>query len=237
MAETELIYGRNPVVEVAKFRRVHRLWLTESTYQKLKGRLKVERSRLYIVSKGEISAIAGRPDHQGAVAEVERFSTTPLDSLLTLRSGIVLALDGITDPRNLGAIIRSAVLLGAAGITIPEKGSSDITPVVCHASAGGTEHIAIAKVESILHTINLFKSRGFTTACAELPGPDTVSISEFEPPEKIILTMGSEEGLRARVRAGSDVVLSIPQRTDFDSFNVSVAASILLWELTKKRPA
>lgn len=232
MEDTELIYGKNPVLEVIKFRRLHKLWLTENAFQKMRPR--VNRALLQMVSKSELTHIAGRPDHQGAVALVDKYRLVSSESLFSLQSGVVLALDGITDPRNLGAIIRSAVLLGAKGIIIPEKGSSEITPVVCHASAGGTERIAVASVESILHAINVFKSHGFISACAELPGEGSVFIDDFEPPEKLLLTMGSEEGLRKRVRLASDYILSIPQCTDFDSFNVSVAASIMLWEFYKK---
>jgi len=237
--ETEIIYGKNPVIEAIKSRRIHRIWIIESTYKRLREQLHVDRALISVVSKAEVSKIAERPDHQGIIAKVDKFVFSPIDALLSARSGVVLALDGITDPRNLGAIVRSAVILGAVGIVIPSKNSSDITPVVCHASAGGTEHIAIAKVDSILHTINLFKERGFAIACADLPSDGVISIDEFDPPNKLALVMGSEEGLRKRVRAASDFVLTIPQSSDFDSFNVSVAAGIILWELSskKKRPA
>ncbi|MCK5833937.1 23S rRNA (guanosine(2251)-2'-O)-methyltransferase RlmB [bacterium] len=235
MNETELIYGKNAVIEVANFRRIHRVWATKATYKKIRNYLSIDRTSLSIVSKAEINDISGRTDHQGIVASADKYSFVGIDSLFYLSSGIILALDGITDPRNLGAIIRSSVLFGVDGIIIPRKNSSDITPVVCKASAGGTEHIAIARVESLMHTLNLFRERSFQIICADMPSEDSASIASFLPSNKLLVVMGSEDGLRKKVRTYSDIVVSIPQSSDFDSFNVSVAASIILWELTQKK--
>ena len=234
MQETEIIYGRKPVIEVARKRPVHRIWLTESAASKMRKDLQIGKGLTSIVSKGEIARITGRSDHQGAAAEVERYRYADFGALSGLLSGIIVAADGITDPRNLGAVIRSAVLLGVEGIIIPERYSASITPVVCHASAGGTEHIAISRVPSILHSIGLLRKSGFVAACADLPSEATIDITRYSPPEKLLLVMGAEEGLRRRVRAACDVALSIPQRSTFDSFNVSVAASIILWEMTRE---
>jgi 23S rRNA (guanosine2251-2'-O)-methyltransferase len=169
------------------------------------------------------------------VAETEPFPYSKFDSIIEIEKGIIVVADGITDPRNLGAMIRSAVLLGANGIIIPGKYSSGITPVVCHTSAGATEKIAISKVESLSHSLRILQSKGFIILGAEEPSPETVSIVEFCPGKKTALVLGSEgKGLSKKVREICDMLVSIPQKSNFDSFNVSVAAAILLWELSKK---
>jgi 23S rRNA (guanosine2251-2'-O)-methyltransferase len=235
MNDYEIIYGRKPVIEVARSRPIHRIWLTELAAKDMRQDIHVDRKSISIVSKGEISQITARSDHQGAAAEVDRFRYSDFEAVSKIVSGIILAADGITDPRNLGAVIRSATLLGVKGIIIPEKYSASITPVVCHASAGGTEHIAITRVPSLLHSIGLLGRSGFTIACADLPSESTVEITRFSTPEKLLLVLGSEKGLRRRVRDACDVALTIPQKSAFDSFNVSVAASIILWELTREQ--
>jgi len=235
MTEKEIIYGRNPVVEVIRgSRHIYRLWLTKQTAKALGADIRKADIRPKIVSRGEIGSITGRRDHQSAAVETDAFEYTPIDLLRELRSGLILAADGITDPRNLGATIRSAVLLGAAGIIIPEKGSALITPVVCHTSAGATEHIAIAYVPNLAHELEILKARGFEIAGAVVPGPNTTLISDYDPPEKIVLVIGGEgAGISGRILSKCDIRLSIPQRAVFDSFNVSVAASIILYELLK----
>jgi len=237
MDETEIIYGRNPVVEVANgTRKTKKIWLTDKTAKSIGYLLRTNSKIIEIVSKERIARITGRGDHQGAAAEVELFHYSPFKAITELIAGVVLAADRITDPRNLGAIIRSAAILGAKGIIIPKKNSALITPVVCHTSAGATERIAICCANSLAHSLNILKGKGFTIVGAEVPGPKTISITDFNGKrDKLVLVLGAEGfGLRGKIRALCDHQISIPQKTDFDSLNVSVAASILLWELLKK---
>mgnify|MGYP000150213583 CR=1 FL=1 len=235
MLETEILYGRNPVVEAASAgRKIHRIWLTDKTAKALKKSLSNHLDLVEIVTKEEIGKITGKRDHQGAAAETEPFVYADFEAISAIARGVVIAEEGVTDPRNLGAIIRSAVLLGAKGVIIPSKNSAQITPVVCHTSAGATEHIAIAKTESLPHSLKLLKSKGFTIAGATVPNEKSTAINEYIPPEKTVLILGSEwKGLSRKIESICDILLCIPQKTDFDSFNVSVAASILLWELIR----
>ena len=159
-----------------------------------------------------------------------------IKALRELKSGIIIAADGITDPRNLGAIIRSAVLLGAKGIIIPKKGAVGVNPVVTHASAGATEYIAISQVKNLAHELSILSDRGFTVATAVMPDEDSIDIRDFTAREKLVLVLGDEGyGVSGKVMSKCDVKLSIPQRTNFDSYNVSVAASIILYELLREK--
>lgn len=237
MTENEIIYGRNPVLEVALGKReVFIIWLTKETNKAIGQELRRAGYRPRIVSKGEIGQITGRRDNQGAAAEVAPFEYAKIEALRKIPDGIIIACDGITDQRNLGAVMRSAVLLGARGVILPERGSAEVNSVVTHTSAGATEHIAIAKTENLAHELGILKQMDFGVAGAVMPDETTVDIREYSAPTKLCLVIGDEgEGISGKILSKCDVRLSIPQTPRFDSFNVSVAASIILYELRREK--
>lgn len=237
MDNTEIIYGRNPVIEVARGRRdVYEILLMDSTNKAIGHDLRKLGYSPKVVSRGKIGNMTKRSDHQGAAAIVSPFEYSEIDALREIKSGIIIAADGITDERNLGAVIRSAVLLGAGGVIIPVKGSASVSPVVTHTSAGATEHIAISKVKSLPHELSILKERGFQIAAAVMPDEGTVDIRKFQTPDKTVLVIGDEGyGISGKVMSKCEVKLSIPQRSSFDSYNVSVATSIILYELLRDR--
>ena len=134
------IYGRNPVREAERGRRrVHRIWTSEDT------------------EPAELTRLAGSPDHQGIVAEVDPYPYADPASLLREPDALVVALDQIQDPRNLGAICRSAEAAGAAGVIICERRAAGITAAACKASAGAVEHLPIAHVRNLTDWIGTAK--------------------------------------------------------------------------------
>src|SRR5690349_5062056 len=139
----QFIYGRNPVAEAEKGRRrVHRVW------------------RAPEVSAEELERLCGSPDHQGVVAEVDPYPYG--DPVGMLREGALLvALDQVQDPRNLGAVCRSAEFAGAAGVVVPERRSASVTPVVCKTSAGAVEHLEVAHVRNLADWLVEAKEAGF----------------------------------------------------------------------------
>ncbi|HDR90737.1 MAG TPA: 23S rRNA (guanosine(2251)-2'-O)-methyltransferase RlmB [candidate division Zixibacteria bacterium] len=237
MTEREMIYGRNPLLEVVCGKReVFEIWLTKETNKAIGKEIRQAGYKPRIVSKGEIGQITGRRDNQGAAAEVAPFEYAKIEALRKIPEGVIIACDGITDQRNLGAVIRSAVLLGARGIIIPERGSAEVNAVVTHTSAGATEHIAIAKTENLPHELGILKQMEFAVVGAVMPDEETLDIRDYETPSKLCLVIGDEgEGISGKVLSKCDVRLSIPQTPRFDSFNVSVAASIILYELRRKQ--
>ena len=128
----DVVYGRNPVREAQRGRRhVHRVWTAEDT------------------DAAELTRLAGSPDHQGVVAEVDPYPYADPTSLLRRPDALVVALDQVQDPRNLGAICRSAEAAGAAGVVIPERRAASVTAAACKASAGAVEHLAVARVRNL----------------------------------------------------------------------------------------
>src|ERR1700742_2748153 len=132
MAASQTIYGKQPVAEAERGRRrVHRVWRAPET------------------SPEELERLCGSPDHQGVVAEVDPYPYGDPVGMLRKQGSLLVALDQVQDPRNLGAVCRSAEFAGAAGVVIPERRSAEVSAVVCKASAGAVEHLEIARVRNL----------------------------------------------------------------------------------------
>jgi 23S rRNA (guanosine2251-2'-O)-methyltransferase len=217
--EGDVVYGRRPVAEAKRGRRqVRRVWTTED------------------VTASELNRLAGSPDHQGIVAEVDPYPYADAGSLLGRDGALVLALDQVQDPRNLGAICRSAEAAGASGVVIPSRRSAAITPVACKASAGAVEHVAVARVTNLANWLAQAKEAGAWIYGAEAgaEAPHT----QADLTGKVVLVLGGEgKGLRRRVAESCDLLVSIPVRGRVASLNVSAAAAVLLFEALRQRGA
>lgn len=213
----ELIYGRRPVAEAERGpRRVHRIWRTPDTPSEA------------------LTEMVGSPDHQGVVAEVDPYRYTDGSGLLARPGSLIMVLDQVQDPRNLGAVCRSAEVAGAAGVVIPERRAAAVTAVVCKASAGAVEHLDIARVRNIADWLAGARDSGFWIWGAA--GEADAAPWEVDLTGSTVLVMGTEEkGLRPRVAAACDGLVAIPQPGKIDSLNVSAAASVLLFESLRQR--
>jgi 23S rRNA (guanosine2251-2'-O)-methyltransferase len=182
----------------------------------------------------EIERRCGSADHQGICAEVSEYRYADADELLAREDALIVALDEIQDPQNLGAICRTAECAGATGVVIPERRSAEVTPAVCKASAGAVEHLAIARVRNLADFI-LRASR----AGAWSYGADGDARADYAQPDyrgKVVLVMGSEgSGLRPRVARSCDELIALPLRGRIESLNVSAAAAAVLYEITRQR--
>jgi 23S rRNA (guanosine2251-2'-O)-methyltransferase len=214
---TELIYGRRPVAEARRGRRrVRRVWTSDDT------------------EPAELARLAGSPDHQGVVAEVDPYPYADVDSLLDAEQALVVALDQIQDPQNLGAICRSAEAAGAAGVVIPERRSASVSAAVCKASAGAVEHLAVARVRNLADWLVGARERGAWTFGADSAAE--IDYASADLTGKAVLVLGSEgSGLRPRVAGACDALVSIPLHGRVGSLNVSAAAAILLFEAARQR--
>jgi len=217
LTASERIYGRRAVAEAERGRRrVHQIWRAPET------------------DAIELEHLCGSDEHQGVVAEVDPYPYADPSALIKDESALVVALDQITDPQNLGAICRSAEVAGASGVVIPERRAAMITPAVCKASAGAVEHLRVAHVRNLADWIDQAKQDGAWVYGAAAGEPQNHTGVDWTG--KAVLVMGSEgNGLRPRVAASCDALVSIPMAGRVASLNASVAAGVILFEAVRQR--
>lgn len=224
-----VIYGRNPVREALRGpRTVRSIWATRKAAEE--SWLAEAPVRVGIVEAEEIERRSGSPDHQGICAEVSEFVYAEAQALLAPGGGLVVALDQIQDPQNLGAICRTAECAGAAGVVIPERRAAEVTAAVAKASAGAIEHLPVARVRNLADFLEEAKREGrWCYGAAAGAGPACEGLAY---PPAAVLVLGAEgRGLRPRVAAACDVLVSIPLRGKIGSLNVSAAAAILIYAM------
>jgi 23S rRNA (guanosine2251-2'-O)-methyltransferase len=215
---SQVIYGKQPVAEAERGRRrqVLRVWRAPET------------------SAEELERLCGSPDHQGVVAEVEPYPYAGAAELLKSENALLIALDQVQDPRNLGAVARSAEAAGAAGLVVPERRSAAITAVACKASAGAVEHLPIAHVRNLADWLVEAKEAGFWIWGADAEAKKAPWDVDLSGPTVLVLG-GEGKGLRPRVASACDGLIALPQRGKIDSLNVSAAAAALLFEAIRQR--
>jgi 23S rRNA (guanosine2251-2'-O)-methyltransferase len=186
-----------------------------------------------------VAELAGDVVHQGMVAITGEFRYVDLGDILEAASRaneapLVVLLDGITDPHNLGAIIRSAEVLGAHGVVIPEHRAAPVTPAAVKASAGATERMRIAKVLNLLRAIDALRAKGLRVLGAGAGQGDRLDLADLKGPTGLVV--GAEgKGMREAVARRCDGLFHIPQRGAVSSLNASVAAAIALYEAARQR--
>ncbi|MBO4367813.1 MAG: 23S rRNA (guanosine(2251)-2'-O)-methyltransferase RlmB [Clostridia bacterium] len=180
------------------------------------------------------------PNHQGMVAYASAGEYAELADLLEIpeergEEPFFVALDGVTDPHNLGAILRSAAAAGAHGVIVPERRAAGLVPAAVKASAGALEHIAVVKVGNLRQALDTLKERGIWLVAAASDGENVYGT---DLTGSICLVIGSEgDGIGPLVRSTCDRVVSLPMENGMESLNASVAAGILLYEIRRARGA
>jgi 23S rRNA (guanosine2251-2'-O)-methyltransferase len=222
-----IVYGRNPVREAIRGPRpVHRVWATKNAAREPW----LANAGLPVVVSGaeEIEHRCASPDHQGICADVGPFRYASAEALLTAERPLIVVLDQIQDPQNLGAICRSAECAGATGVVIPERRSAEVTPAVCKSSAGAVEHLPIAQVRNVADFLAEAKRAGIWCYGADGGASLAYDAVDFGGPVAIVL--GSEgRGLRPRVASACDALVAIPLRGRIESLSVGAAAAVLLY--------
>ena len=229
----DLVYGRNAVRELYRGpRRVVETWVTERASSQIPWldsgpRPQVKQERV-------LSEEAGTRDHQGVVAWCEPFRYADAYDLAKQDAPLLVCLDQVTDPRNLGAVVRSAEGVGATGVVVPAHGSVRVTPAVCRASAGAVEHVPVAVVPNLARYLADVKSKDLWAYAADSEG--AVSMWDADLTGGVALVFGAEgKGVRPLVRRTCDATVSIPLGGKVGSLNVSVAAAVLLFEARRQR--
>lgn len=190
---------------------------------------------LRVVGPERLDAMARTEVHQGVVANAAPLEPTDLDGLLGAPDAFLVALDGITDPRNLGAVLRSAETAGATGAILPRHRSARITPVVAKSAAGAIEHLPIALVGGIPAALDRAARSGVWTVGLDEDGPMTVHDLELAT-QPLVLVLGAEgRGLARLTRERCDVVVRIPVHGSVASLNVAAAAAVACHEVARRR--
>jgi len=217
MADSQIIYGRRPVEEAERGKRgVQRVWRAPET------------------ADAELERLCGSPDHQGVVAEVDSYPYADPNALLRRPDALIVALDQVQDPRNLGAICRSAEFAGAAGVVIPERRSAEVTAVVCKASAGAVEHLDVARVRNLSDWLAEAKQAGFWIWGADAEAAQAPWTADLAG--STVLVLGGEgKGIRPRVASACDGLVALPRLGAVESLNVSAAATALLFDAVRQR--
>ena len=224
-----IVYGRNPVREAIRGPRpVARVWATRNAAREPWLRDPV------VVASEEIERLCGSSAHQGVCADVGPFRYATAEQLLTVPEPLIVALDQVQDPQNLGAICRTAECAGATGVVLPERRSAEVTPAVCKASAGAVEHIPIAVVRNLTDFMVQAKAAGLW--CYGADASADVGYGSVDWSGGVVLALGSEgRGLRPRVARACDALVSIPLRGRIESLSVASAAAVLLYAAAAER--
>jgi len=230
-----IVYGRNPVREALRGRRAHSIsevWATASAAREpwLDG------VKAKVCTAEEIERHCGSSAHQGVCAVAGGYPYVGSNELLAVDSPLIVALDQVQDPQNLGSICRTAECSGATGVVIPERRSAEVTPAVCKASAGAVEHIRIARVRNIADFLGDARDAGCWSYGASAPTSSTVGYAQPDYSGGVVLVLGSEgSGLRPRVADACDQLVSLPLHGQMESLGVAAAAAALLYGILHDR--
>jgi 23S rRNA (guanosine2251-2'-O)-methyltransferase len=227
-----ILYGRNPIREALRAGRrpVHRVWATRGAA----AEPWLREVDVLEASAEQIAARAGSEAHQGLCAEVDEYPYADDADLLDRSDPLIVVLDELQDPQNLGAICRTAECVGADGVVIPERRSAEVTPAVCKASAGAVEHLAIARVRNVADFLGAAKDAGCW--CYGAAADDGSPYLEPDYSGGCVLVIGAEgRGLRPRVAAACDQLVALPMRGRVQSLNASAAAAALLYGILQRR--
>ncbi|HEX4992996.1 MAG TPA: 23S rRNA (guanosine(2251)-2'-O)-methyltransferase RlmB [Rubrobacteraceae bacterium] len=230
----ETIYGVRPVIEALRGGRRKVLEVLDAT-----GNAQVAQAAkaagvfVQKVSQQRVAELATGAVHQGIVARVSPYPYVELEDLLSTPVPLVVVLDGVTDPHNLGAVLRVADAAGASGVVIPKDRAAGVTAAAVKASAGASEHVPVARVTNLRRAVDQMQRAGLWVYAAEVGGTEYGDLDLTGP---IGLVLGSEgRGVRRLVREGCDGAISIPMLGAVGSLNVSVAAAVLLYEARRQR--
>lgn len=236
------IYGINPVLEAidasVEIDAVYlAVGLRAATRSRVEQAARRRKLRVFSAPRRELDSMAGGGMHQGVVAVCERLHYVDLDFLMQIEKkprSVIVCLDGVQDPRNLGALARSALAFGAVGMVIPTRRSASLSPGAMKASAGALAHLPVARVTNLAVALDKMKKNGFWVAGAVVSdsGANVAQApADCDPGEKLALVLGGEgTGLRRGVEGLLDFRVRIPISGEMESLNVSVAGAILLYE-------
>ena len=235
--DTNFIYGKNPVIEAINAKKAIRVFLVSNfSDQKILSLIKNNKVPVNYIAPNEMDKMANNGVHQGIGAELKPYQTVSLEEIIYKAKKkdkkIIVMLDGIEDPHNLGAILRSADVFEASGIILPKHNSVSLNATVAKTSAGAINYVPVAIVNNLNQAIATLKQEGYWIVSTD--GSATISYSSIKYDFPVVVVIGSEgKGVSSLVLKNSDYIVKIPQFGHVNSLNASVAAGILLAEVHK----
>lgn len=238
----DLIYGRNPVMEVLKSgREIEKILLqkgAEGSVKKIEGMAKERKIPIQYLEKVALDRLAGTGSHQGVAVSVSAHAYCDTATLLTAaaekgEAPFLILLDGLEDPHNLGAILRTADGAGAHGVIVGKHRAVGLTGTVAKASAGAIEYVPVARAANLVKEIEELKKAGLWICGCDMDG-ETYWEKDLTGP--IALVVGGEgQGISRLVREHCDFTVSIPMEGEINSLNASNAAAVLMYEVNRQR--
>jgi 23S rRNA (guanosine2251-2'-O)-methyltransferase len=230
----ETVYGIRPVVEALRSARREVFEVIDAVGdEEVANAAGARNVNVKRASRQQVEELARGGVHQGVAARVEPYPYSGLEEMLSTPEPLILVLDGVTDPRNLGAVLRAADGAGASGVVIPKDRAVGVTAAAVKASAGASEHVLVARVTNLRRAVDTMKEAGLWVYAAEAGG---TPYTELDLAGAVALVLGSEgRGVRRLVREGCDGTVSIPMLGAVESLNVSVASAVLLYEARRRR--
>ncbi len=238
----EVVFGVEPVRELLEAApvTVRELYLRAGDERRFDAeieRVRAAGGRVVRTDERELARMAGAgARHQGIVATVRAYQYAALEEVLAAKPDPLVIVDGVTDPRNLGAILRSAEGAGAASVVLARDRTVGVTPAVIKSSAGAWIHMKIARCGNVARTLEDLKEAGYWIA-ALVPG-GAVSLYDLDVTRRLAIVIGAEgKGVREIVKKTADFMVDIPMRGKVESLNVSVATAVALFEIARRRSA
>jgi 23S rRNA (guanosine2251-2'-O)-methyltransferase len=237
------VYGRNAVAEALRAGRVERIHIARGAHGSVSEIASDATARgipIAEADRGWLRVTSGGDHHQGIAAAVKPYRYSSLDGILALarqrgEPPLLLILDCVQDPQNLGTLLRTAEAVGVHGVVLPEHRAAHVTPAVEKASAGAVEHLLVARETNLTRTILRLREEGLWVAGVE-SFPTSVDFRKASLAGPLAIVVGSEgKGISRLVRESCDFLVSLPMRGAVSSLNASVAGSIVLYEVLRQR--
>jgi len=235
--DLNIVYGKNPVIEAIRAKKALKVFAVNNfNDQNILSLIKENHLQMVSVSPNEMDKMANGGVHQGIAAELKPYQTVSLEEIIIKakkkEKKIIVMLDGIEDPHNLGAILRSADVFEASGIVLPKHNSVSLSATVAKTSAGAINYVPVAVVNNLNQAIKTLKDEGYWIVATD--GSAEISYSSIKYDFPVVVVIGSEgKGVSPLVLKNSDYIVKIPQYGHVNSLNASVAAGILLAEVHK----
>lgn len=236
---SRLVFGIQPVREAIRVHgsAIERVIIEHKPNPKLQGLARFAEGRgapVESAPRGELDRAAGAGRHQGVLALAPELALRNLADVPIVPTSILVALDGIMDPQNFGAIVRSAVALGATGIVWPEHASAPLSPAMFRASAGAIEHAVLCRVPALPQAMSDLGSRGVTVIGLDAQGPTELGALDLRGPVAVV-TGAEDKGARRTVLRACHHVARLPMNGPISSLNASVATALALYEILRQR--